>query len=99
MTDEKTDSTDSPVADAKEAFLDAVKKPTVRQPEPRPAESKIVLDGYRKLLTMAIALIAVVVLAIAAPEQLDKALDGIVWIVGAFMGGSVGEHIARALKR
>ena len=65
---------------------------------PAPASTPV-LAGYRKLITMAIAMVAVVVLAVAAPDQLEKALDGIVWIVGAFMGGSVGEHVARALKR
>ena len=72
--------------------------PPVDVVAPAPASAPM-LAGYRKLITMAIAMVAVVVLAVAAPDQLEKALDGIVWIVGAFMGGSVGEHVARALKR
>jgi len=52
------------------------------------------VTGYRKLITMGLALGVVAVLVVTGHIKGEDATDAISWVVAAFAGGNAAEHIA-----
>lgn len=61
-----------------------------------------ILSGYRKLIVVGVLALGVVLVAIFAPEQLDKVVDGVKWLAAAYFGadgaGDVAHGIGAARK-
>lgn len=58
------------------------------------------LSGYRKLIVVALALVAVVLLATLAPDLFDRAVEALQWVVTAYFAadglGSLGYGLGGA---
>ena len=62
-----------------------------------PPRARLPLQGYRKLVVAVVGLVALVVLCTvpSAAAHLDKALEGLSWIVASYMGGSAISKLGR----
>ena len=62
-----------------------------------PPRARLPLQGYRKLVVAVVGLVALVVLCTvpSAAAHLDKALEGLSWIVCSYMGGSAISKLGR----
>ena len=82
-TEEDTSSTEEDTSSTEEDTRDTQNV----APAPR---DRLPLQGYRKLIVAVAGVVALVVLCTvpSAAPHLDKALEGLAWIVGTYMGGS-----------
>lgn len=89
-TEEDTSSTEEDTISTEEDTRD----PQSVSPPPR---SRLPLQGYRKLVVAVAGLVALVVLCTvpSAAAHLDKALEGLSWIVASYMGGSAISKLGR----
>ena len=92
MSTEETISTEEDIS-TEEGTI-STRDPQNVAPAPR---SRLPLQGYRKLVVAVVGLIALVVLCTvpSASAHLDKALEGLSWIVASYMGGSAISKLGR----